>query len=436
MGHTFKPLLLASALALVLSGCGDSTSYTAGSDHAVNDSNDDSGTPTTPPTMPTDPNGPEFSEKQLLVSLTDNVFTPTFNEFDSKSDALPSVVKSYCDLEAVFDPSQEDSDALAQLTASKLAAQNAWKETMVSWQHAELMIVGPLLANDKSLRNDIYSWPSVSTCSVDQDVVFFENGNINGNAYDISKRSDKRRGLDALEYLLFNNTLTHSCSSTSAGDVLADWNSRADQVRKVSRCQYAVEAAKDLAVSSDSLVAQWSGATGYANVLKSAGEPNNKFNSTKEAINEISDALFYMTEELKDYKLATPLGLFNNACGTSICPESVESRYAKHSIENIHANISAFEQLFNGGGDGNLGFDDFLDNQSATDTKTIMLQGISDSKVASEAITTDLQTALDSNTPAVTTTHAKVKDVTDQLKNDFINKLALELPATSAGDND
>ncbi|WP_338324750.1 hypothetical protein [Pseudoalteromonas phenolica] len=33
-------------------------------------------------------------------------------------------------------------------------------------------------------------------------------------------------------------------------------------------------------------------------------------------------------------------------------------------------------------------------------------------------------------------THAKVKDITDQFKHDFINKLALELPKTSAGDND
>ncbi len=36
----------------------------------------------------------------------------------------------------------------------------------------------------------------------------------------------------------------------------------------------------------------------------------------------------------------------------------------------------------------------------------------------------------------VETSHAKVKDVTDQLKHDFINKLALELPKSSAGDND
>jgi hypothetical protein len=32
--------------------------------------------------------------------------------------------------------------------------------------------------------------------------------------------------------------------------------------------------------------------------------------------------------------------------------------------------------------------------------------------------------------------HDQLKDVTDNMKTDFIQRLALELPATSAGDND
>jgi hypothetical protein len=43
---------------------------------------------------------------------------------------------------------------------------------------------------------------------------------------------------------------------------------------------------------------------------------------------------------------------------------------------------------------------------------------------------------LQQETDKVTDTHTKVKAVTDQLKHDFINKLALELPKSSAGDND
>ncbi|CAH9051069.1 Iron-regulated protein A [Pseudoalteromonas holothuriae] len=422
MAPTFKPLLLASTLAALLSGCGESTSSSTGENFS--DSKD---------------NGTiSFDQQALLVSLTDNVITPTFEAFANKAQSLPAQVKAYCDLETSFDPSMQDEAQKAARDEAKLAAQDAWRETMVSWQHAELMVVGPLLENDKSLRNDIYSWPNASTCSVDQDVVFFEQGMINGVAYNIRNRSDKRRGLDASEYLLFNDELAYSCSSVAAGDILANWNTRDEQSRKVARCQFAVEVANDLSHSAQTLLNQWSGEQGYSEVLKTAGQPGNKFETQTKAINEISDALFYMTEELKDYKLATPLGLFANSCGLEACPQAVESVYAKHSIENIKANITAFEQLFLGGnGDAAAtGFDDFLDEQQASDTKQVMLQGIADAKVAVNALEGNLQTTLVNDQAAVTNTHEKVKVVTDQLKNDFINKLALELPKTSAGDND
>jgi hypothetical protein len=40
------------------------------------------------------------------------------------------------------------------------------------------------------------------------------------------------------------------------------------------------------------------------------------------------------------------------------------------------------------------------------------------------------------NEQQVRDVHGQVKVLTDELKNDFINELALELPTTSAGDND
>lgn len=433
MALKLKPLLIAASVALILSGCGESTSATAGEGHAghVTDNQGGNGN-----NGGNDGNGDNtFDQTKLLESLVDNVITPTYQAFDTNVKSQPALLKAYCDLETAYDPALEDQQAKAELDEAKVNAQNAWKETMVSWQHAELMILGPLSAQRKTLRNNIYSWPAVSTCSVDQDVMFFNAGEINGNAYDIAKRSDKRRGLDALEYLLFNENMGHSCSAASAGDALSDWENKTEQARKVLRCQFAVAVADDLSETSTQLLYQWAGEDGYANVLKQAGQPGNKFSTTLAAINEISDALFYMTEELKDYKLATPLGMFSNSCGTSVCAQDVESIYAKHSIENIRANIAGFEKIFTGGDAENTGFDDFLDDQGATDTKEIMLKGIADAKLAADEVE-NLQSALTTDSASVEKTHAKVKDVTDQLKNDFINKLALELPQTSAGDND
>ncbi|MCG7560405.1 imelysin family protein [Pseudoalteromonas sp. McH1-42] len=424
MRRQTRPILLATAIGLALSGCGESTSSSAGPGY-------NQGTPVVEPTT--------FDQKKLVANLTDNVFTPTFQQFADKASGQTAVIKAYCDLETAFDPTLQDDAAKTARDEALLAAQNSWKEAMVSWQHAELMIVGPLLADDKALRKDIYSWPDTNYCNVDQDVAYFAEGDINGVPYDISKRSNKRRGLDALEYLLFNNELDHSCSAAASGEILAQWNTLEDQQRRVMRCQYAVEVSTDLKATSERLMFEWAGEQGYAAKLKNAGESGSEFATVTEAVNLISDALFYMTEELKDYKLATPLGLFANQCGTEVCPQAVESRFAEHSIENIQANIAAFEQIFLGQGtdsEDTTGFDDFLDEQDASQTKEVMLQGIADAKAATDALNGSLQQALEEDTAGVTNTHAKVKDVTDELKNDFIQKLALELPKTSAGDSD
>ena len=47
-----------------------------------------------------------------------------------------------------------------------------------------------------------------------------------------------------------------------------------------------------------------------------------------------------------------------------------------------------------------------------------------------------LAQSLETNADSATQMHAEVKEVTDKLKVDFINSLALKLPSTSAGDND
>ena len=47
-----------------------------------------------------------------------------------------------------------------------------------------------------------------------------------------------------------------------------------------------------------------------------------------------------------------------------------------------------------------------------------------------------LATTLATDSDKVLATHGEVKNITDKLKSDFITSLALELPKTSAGDND
>lgn len=370
----------------------------------------------------------DFNQLALITSLTDNVISPTFENFKSEAQKQTDAITAYCNNEHSFANSTTDQTTLNE---TKIAAQLQWRATMDIWQQAELMQLGPLLTDDNILRNKIYSWPNVNTCGVDYDVMFFKEGTVNGQPYNITLRTASRKGLDALEYLLFNENLNHSCTITAAP---TGWDNLTDTQRKTSRCEYAVEVAQDIVTNADSLLSQWNNENGYANKLKQAGTSGSIFATDHDAVNRLSDALFYLDSFTKDEKIAIPVGLLANSCGSSACSNDVESPYSMHSLTNIKNNILAFEKLFTG--NQGIGFNDYLIDVGSTTTATEMQANITKALTAIEQLTTTLSNTLDNSPEQVEQIHTDVKDITDQLKTDFITSLALELPATSAGDND
>lgn len=419
-----KKGVVVAATVLTLSGCGESSSSSTGSDFQSSDS----GQTTTPAVT-------EFDEAQLVANLVDNVITPTFVLFNQQAQTQTQAVANYC--QAEIQSVQESSEEAIALRAQ---AQQAWLDTMAGWQQAEMMQMGPLLDNAGQLRNQIYSWPTFSRCGIDQDVVYNQDGVINqdqNRPYAISERTATRRGLFAIGHVLFNEQLAHHCSV--ANDALADWNNRTDLARRQARCEFAVVASEDVLSSSAQLLQAWQGDSGFANELKNTGQSGSRFSTTHEALNHISDALFYIDTIVKDKKLAEPIGIFSNSCGASACPEDVESLDAKSSLDNIRNNLAAFEALIVGNLDAEqagTGFDDFLDAEQAQATKTRLVEGIAALKATLNSIDSSLADLLIDNEQQVRDVHGQVKVLTDELKNDFINELALELPTTSAGDND
>ena len=403
-------ILALSISAALITGCGESTSSSEGSGFGENNQSD---------------NDISFNQQALIANLADNVIAPTFTEFRDDAIAQQQAVTSYCQQQTAL---SQNAATAADVQAALSTAQNSWTKAIGIWQQAELMQVGPLLENDARLRNNIYSWPTVSSCGVDFDVMFFRTGTVNGGAYDITQRTANRRGLDALEYLLFNDNLASSCS-TAAPD---SWDNLTDSEKQVARCEFAVEVAVDIRNSAETLVNAWQQHTAQ---LKQAGEAGSGFASEHEAVNRISDAMFYLDSTTKDGKIALPLGILgDNSCGAQACAEDVESQYAQQSIQHIINNLEGFERLLQGG--EGTGFTDYLINVGDQDTADTMLTDLQAALTNARTYQTSLAQTLTDNPEQVTQTHAEVKKVTDKLKTDFINSLALELPRTSAGDND
>ncbi len=381
-------------------------------------------------------NTDNFDFVGMLANYADNLIIPNYESFANEARELSSTtgaLASYC-----------DAIGSANEANARSTAQDSWKKNMDTWQLTELHQLGPVLDNSGLLRNRIFSFTRgnpISTCGIDQSVVVASNN----SGFNVSTRSTNQRGLGALEYLLFNEDLSHTCPSQVAET--SDWNTRSERERRQLRCDYAELLAADIASAATSLHAAWQ--TEGGNYRSQFLNPT----STGKNLKALSDALFYLDTDTKDAKLGIPLGI-NASCSQITCPEVIESPYAEHSLSNIENNLQAFLSLLTGG--SGLGFDDII-AQAGVAQVTTMLQSnanaaLSEINAMNESLkqqvegitdTSDeqaCQSAADNPDGARTipacNLYGYIRWVTDALKTGFVAAVAVDLPDRAQSDND
>ncbi len=367
-----------------------------------------------------------FDRRAMFQNLGSNVILPTYRSFSEKALALEQATAAW---EAAVGTATE-------ATARETAGQ-AWRDAMSIWQQAELMQVGPAgvmgaVTGGETLRDKIYSWPVVNTCRIDQELVagnygapgFFQDEKTLVNVY----------GLDALEYLIFRTADANTCAPASPINAGGQWNALGTAEIQRRRADYAHAAASFLRTVSEDLVNRWDPADGnFVDQLATAGSADSIYETERMAADELFAAMFYLDLVVKDLKLAVPAGI-SPTCTSSTCPESVESRWAGFSKEEMHANLRGFRAMFTGN-DG-VGFDDWLVARGATDLSSQMVTEIDAALAAVDAIPGSLEGALGSNPVSVRAAHAAVKRVTDLKKSQFVSVLNLSVPDEGAADND
>lgn len=377
----------------------------------------------------------DFDFTAMFANYADTIILPNYNQVQQLAQHLSSEnspITSYC---SAID-TDEESEQLAE-------AQAAWKELQAAIQHSESHLVGPVIDNGSALRARLsaYHAGDLSTCGIDQSVVL----NSTDSSFNISSRTATQRGIGALEYLLFNTDLNHTCPSQITET--SDWEKRPLAQRKLLRCDYAQTLAEDLTDAADALVNAW--ASDGDNYRSEFINPVN----TAESLSALSDAMFYIEIDVKDSKLGLPTGI-NDACASLACPENVESPYSQTSLINIRNNLLAFERMLTGG-DGQ-GFDDiialagvsdltddFLDNiglaiDSIDQQSTSLWQQTSaiDSIEDEAACTNAFANPLSPSAFPACSLYGLVKRITDDLKIGFVTAVDVDLPDRSQSDND
>jgi predicted lipoprotein len=367
---------------------------------------------------PQPPSEELFDRRAMLAHLGNELLLPIQADFAARSAELPIALSAHCDA----------LDA-GTSTSTLPVAQAKLSGAVDAWQRADALLIGPAAMDGKALRGMIYGWPLLSACDLDRDVA---SRWADPASYDVTKKLLNARSLSAVEYLLYPQTATHACVSTPVG-----WDALGADLPS-ARCRLALAIATDVAAHGAQLHASWRADGGnYVGQLATAGTAGSSLPSAHAAVNQLSDAMFYVDGMVKDMKLAEAAGIAVNACETvqTPCLREVELRFADRSTFAIRANLSALREAFTGTttrADG-PGFDDFLVAVGHAELATANL----DTAIAQAAALPDsFLTALDQEYAKVVSTHAAVRSFTDDLKSQFLTVLALEIPDDAATDND
>jgi len=326
----------------------------------------------------------------------------------------------------------------AERTPTRLAElRAAWATAQASWQEAEVFRFGPaassVLPGGKDFREQIYSWPLVNRCKIDDQTV---SQHYTTPAFATSLVN--ARGLSTIEYLTFYAGTDNGCSASAAINVNGTWAALSPDALAQRKADYARATAENVADLARGLRDAWE-PTGknFRDALARPGGAASPYPLDRDALNAISDAMFYIEREVKDLKLARPLGVSPD-CTAARCPELVESPWAAATNAHLAANLVGFRRLLEGCGDDGAGpgFDDWLRSVGAGATADRMITALAGARAALAALDQPLQTAMTTSPEKADALYVAVKGITDVLKTDFVTVLDLELPRTVEGDND
>lgn len=375
-----------------------------------------------------------FDYFEMFVNLADNLIVPGYTKLQQQAQQMAGTsgtVASYC--AAIGDANE---------TAARDKARQSWRDAMAQLQRVNVHQIGPVTDNNNALQQRLITPAEsrVSYCGIDQSVVLAQ-----ADGFDLASRLPNQKGMYAIEYLLFNDDLTHNCPVQIVET--RNWNELNESQRRKQRCEHAARLVDDVAAAAGEAATAWR--TDGGNYRATFAHPDNRATILK----ELSDALFYVELNVKDDKLGPPLGL-HNSCNRVACPDRVKSPFSKNALANIDSNMAGFEAVFTGG--AGLGLDDLINsanlpsvtariNTEVAEFRTYLasiqqpLLDQTQAMLISGDKTDCVNSAANPDTvrsQSACSAFGYLKRVTDTLRTDFVTALNVDLPDRAQSDND
>lgn len=341
---------------------------------------------------PKNGSGQQYDQKALLVNISDSIILPTYDSMFTQTDSLVTALEDF-------------TASVNNTTLTR--AQNKWKAAMTAWIKCQAFAFGPA-EGTTMLDNAVYFWP----CKPDLIKTELNGSNTITESY-ITTLGAPKKGLPALEYLLFN--------PISNAAVIDSFTTAINATRRKA---YVLALAQNIQSNISAVLTEWK--NNYTTTFKNATGTD-----LGSSVSMLYNALVINVEESKNFRLGIPLGRKNNTSIGSIEPGLVEAPYSDYSIALLKANQQTIENIFSGkhGNVEGTGFDDMLDVLQVTNREELLSAKIKQQltiyKNAIAAIPDPLSGSLTTNKAAVETAWTESKKLIVLLKVDAPSTLGI-----------
>ncbi len=250
----------------------------------------------------------------IFASLSDVVILPTYRRFVLDCQRLVEACQALRP-----DP-----------TPSTLAAaQAAWRQARLSWKESEAFRFGPVQDLELRLQPKI-DWTPINPDLIEQEI----SSAADLNADYIDTLGTSRRGLQSIEYLLFD-------ASHDDAQSLARLRTQ-DSPRRLA---YLLAVAEDVHRQATILTSEWDPSGGnFRGELVGSTQGTPTYAEPGAAIDALVGALVQLAADMEDKKLGKPAGIPQ---GTPD-PERLDSWRSDNSLAELESNIEGIGNMYHG----------------------------------------------------------------------------------------
>ena len=327
------------------------------------------------------------SDRDVLISLTDQVIVPAYQQLAEESSLLEQSVVVLCS---------------APTAASLESARESWHAARGAWMRTEAMPFGPVMDRRST---SLLDWSPTDTHGMDRILAEGAPGTPE-EVRDVL--GSNRRGFGAIEYLLFtNNSLANSSSASSI-------------------CPYLVSLVGVANGEAGAILQEWT------NALEDR-PPFGDFFSDRASVSMLPSAAvadvvrtqFFLIRDIVDVRLAAAMGLRDQPADLSVIPGNA----ADNGLQDIRNELLGMRAIYQGSGTEGVGISHLV-SQLSEDTDT-RLRGQFDAAFAAlDAINGPFRDAVAQPTPRMQTLYERLSDVQRTIGTEVVSLLGVSIGFT------